>query len=656
MLYKWNRLYSLENAYTLDSLHAMKKTLTLLALTAALMPMMPHAAKAETKTYWVTGVNSQDGWFDAEKDTKGGSGSRSDKELCWAASSSNIIAWWQEQQDYVPEKTAPTELDKIWNQYRDTFANVGGHAELGLHWWLDGSYEQIPLLTNGLDPKNGGYYAESLVPTPGYKSGVLRTDLQEIEVSSFKSDVRALSESLVSYINAGYGVELTWALPDSDGDGSTGGHSVTLWGVDYSEQLGRITNFYITDSDDYKTNSLTPVQINVSNDIAGNQTLSRTKYGDVYTLWSFTVLNSRLSNDYHYFNILDEESGNIIMKQSVEGSMGYTLKAETQEVKDIIFDGSRGAVERKLKVEANKSVEAINVEARQGTNFVDVQQGVTLTADEVIGSGTLTKTGQGKLKVSSDSTAALVVKDGVLELCGAAAATTAAITVDGGTLLCENGTLGEVTLSSGGTLHGSGKYKNVTVNGGTLSVGNSPGQQKFTDHGVLTLSQATLEFYVAGWRYASSLDDTGWSSGTYSNIDMSGANKLDVQSIDSIIFYVGGDALKALSTRNTLTLDIVDGINSYNFLLNMLEDMAANTKFIVAEGAPNDTNWQAGQDITQYINFEYRFNDNSWMYMPNSISLVGSFTGATPPAVPEPATSTLSLLALAGLCARRRRK
>ena len=137
---------------------------------------------------------------------------------------------------------------------------------------------------------------------------------------------------------------------------------------------------------------------------------------------------------------------------------------------------------------------------------------------------------------------------------------------------------------------------------------------------------------------------------------MYGADKLDVQSIDSIIFYVGGDALKALSTRDDLTLDIVDGINSYNFQLSMLEDMAANTKFIVAEGAPNDTNWQAGQDITQYINFEYKFNDNSWMYAPNSISLVGSFTGATPPAVPEPTTSTLSLLALASLCARRRRK
>ena len=666
----------------------MKKTLTLLALTtAALMPMMPMNAKGET--IWVTGVNSQDGWFDAEKDTKGGSGSRSDKELCWAASSSNIIAWWQEQQDYVPEKTAPTELNKIWNQYRDTFANVGGHAELGLHWWLDGSYEQIPLLTNGLDPKNGGYYAESLVPTPGYKSGVLRTDLQEIEVSSFKSDVRALSESLVSYINAGYGVELTWALPDSDGDGSTGGHSVTLWGVDYSEQLGRITNFYITDSDDYKTNSLTQVQINVSNDIAGNQTLSRTKYGDVYTLWSFTVLNSRLSNDYHYFNILDEESGNIIMKQNVDGE-GYTLKAGTQEVNDIIFDNSRGIQDRLLTVEGEHAAETLYVNG-SGTNTIDVTKGGELVVEQITGGQNLTKTGEGALEIKGGThTGGMDIQQGDVVNSG----NLGNVKVSGEGRLKNQGSAGVLTLGNGGVaemkgstnstdtqlftecevadggiLKGSGTFGKVNVKkGGTLIVGNSPGKQSYKDE--LIVEGGTMVFSIDdipdSWRSAASDTKNGWGSGTYSTLLMN--NQGLTLNPDEIVFVLGSgvlesstgesDLMNALGKPITVSLTNVyflDELNAQSDIFNMayadhLNVLEERTRFELSQedGAIVSKGLQA---VITPENIEF-YTAGISIVMNARLNVVLSAA----PAVPEPTTSTLSLLALASLCARRRRK
>ena len=638
---------------------------------------------AKGETIWVTGVNSQDGWFDAEKDTKGGSGSRSDKELCWAASSSNIIAWWQEQQDYVPEKTAPTELDKIWNQYRDTFANVGGHAELGLHWWLDGSYEQIPLLTNGLDPKNGGYYAESLVPTPGYKSGVLRTDLQEIEVSSFKSDVRALSESLVSYINAGYGVELTWALPDSDGDGSTGGHSVTLWGVDYSEQLGRITNFYITDSDDYKTNSLTQVQINVSNDIAGNQTLSRTKYGDVYTLWSFTVLNSRLSNDYHYFNILDEESGNIIMKQSVEGSMGYTLTEGTQEVNDIIFDGSRGMQSRLLTVEGEHTAERLRMEG-SGTNTIDVTKGGGLVVKEITGGQNLTKTGEGTLEIKSGThTGGMDIQAGDVRNMGQLGDVTLA---NGGSLVNE-GTTGKLTVGKGsvaeivrsaanskdgaqaftlctveegGVLAGSGNFGAVVLNeGSTLKVGNGPGVQVFQN--TLDVYSANLVFSIddaMSWRDSATADHNGWGSYTYSTVAMSNKplNMYDPEFTfvlgENILKRIAGQDLQTMvgqtfSTSSTQKLDMIlfSNIQNYGDYPILLDGYTTNfvlSEDLLAQGYTADI---IMRDMQYYM-------DGKDMCLKTGLNV----TLAKAPAVPEPTTSTLSLLALASLCARRRRK
>lgn len=640
----------------------MKKTLTILALTAALLPLSPLTARGDTTAYWVKGIvwndetQTAEGWFDAEKDR--GANGWNDSNLCWAAACSNLVAWWQNQQEYEIE--APANLDEIWNQYRQTWANVGGHANLGLYWWLDGSYSKngktIPVLDNGLSPDLGGYYSDYLSSSPGFSQKVLDADLKVLEIDGY-ANARTLSESLVSYIGNGYGVELTWALGSS-----SSGHSVTIWGVEYDETQSVITHFYLTDSD-HNANTLTkaPVEITtIESDGHLYETLARRdEYGKLYyKAWSFTVLNSRLGNDVHYFNYMDEDSHSIIMKQDAEG-FNCTLKDDQKDVQAIVYDGSRGNQTRTLTVTGDNSVQTIKVDALQGTNFAAVQEGVTLTAGEVIGSGTLTKSGKGTLQVSTDSATAINIKEGMVHFVGQAADTGARITVDGGTLLCENGTLGEITLNSGGTLHGGGKYKNVTVNGGTLAVGNSPGQQRIT--GSLTLTHANLEFYVAGWEKAASLDESSWDSATYSNIDMGYGNKFSMNTadgIDSINIYVGGDALAALSTTGTFSLNLISDINSFDFYDSYLASMQGKTQFFVSDEAEAlaNTTWQAGQELTDYIDFWYEFENKSTWYSPSNIKLVGSFKGVAAPDVPEPATSTLSLLALAGLCARRRRK
>ena len=635
----------------------MKKTLTLLALTtAALMPMMP--LEAEGKLITVNGVefveegnwSTATGWFDANKLWK----QADDSYMCWAATSSNLIAWWQSQNPTWQEEGEPWGGDAVWNTYKTTFVNDSGIISKGVEWWFDGTgtgSTSAELQYRENHVSSGGYYKDHLY---GGTVEMTATSNNIITLNCIAfNKATTLASTLVNYMEKGYAVGLNMV------NGSQG-HAVTLWGVEYNASQQTITKLYIADSDD-NNHGIRTLDVGVRS-YEGYQTFCQDRTN--WVVESFVLLSPTITNDVARLNIYNAESGEVTLRQK-PGDSGYLLPDDTTSFNKIVYDNSRNSeaqytVNRQLTVDEahdGAHIGTVQVDATQGLNLLEVQKGVELTVENVAGSGLLTKTGEGTLKIAKDTNTSINVKAGVMELNGDASAFTGAVTVDGGTLLSENGALGDITLNNGGTLQGSGKFKNVTVNGGTLSVGDAPAQQKFTDKGVLTLSQATLEFYVAGWdRYASSLYGTGWSSGTYSNIDMSGANKLDVQSIDSIIFYVGGDALKALSTRNTLTLDIVDGINSYNFLLNMLEDMAANTKFIVAEGAPNDTNWQAGQDITQYINFEYKFNDNSWMYAPNSISLVGSFTGATPPAVPEPTTSTLSLLALASLCARRRRK
>ncbi len=123
-----------------------------------------------------------------------------------------------------------------------------------------------------------------------------------------------------------------------------------------------------------------------------------------------------------------------------------------------------------------------------------------------------------------------------------------------------------------------------------------------------------------------------------------------------------GDALDALSTTGSFTLDLINEFRSFDFLDSYLDGMKEHTTILVAddEDALAGTGWQAGQDITNLINFGYNFNNGSYYYGPSAIQMVGTFTGVDPPIppypVPEPATGTLSLLALAGLCMRRRRK
>lgn len=654
----------------------MKKTLTLLALTAALMPMMPHAAKAETKTYWVTGITLQDqndyrtakGWFDAEKER----GTRDDNYLCWAAASSNLVAWWQEQQDYQIE--APKDLPTIWDEYRDTFANVGGHAELGLHWWLDGTYGNARL-RNPMQDSGGGYYSKSLVTDLGYNPVVRDVDLKVFKLDELQN-AKEFSRTLVSYISNGYGVELTWGF-----DGSSDGHSVTLWGVDYDDSKQVITNLYLSDSDhDPTTLKQVPVQLSY---FEGYETLAAKNEFNVvyYKAWSFTVLNSRLSNDYHYFNILDEESGNIIMKQSVEGSMGYTLTEGTQEVKDIIFDGSRGTKNRLLTVEGEHTAERLRMEG-SGTNTIDVTEGGELVVKEITGEQNLTKTGEGALEIKGGThTGSMDIQAGDVHNFGKLGDVTLA---NGGSLANEgttgklnvgNGCVVEIvrtdtnsqdgekaftlcTVEEGGVLTGSGNFGQVVLKeGSTLKVGNGPELQVFQN--TLDVYSANLVFSIddaMSWQKSATADDNGWGSKTYSTVAMSNKplNMYDPEFTfvlgENILKRIAGQDLQTMvgqtfSTSSTQKLDMIlfSNIQNYGDYPILLDGYTTNfvlSEDLLAQGYTADI---IMRDMQYYM-------DGKAMCLKTGLNV----TLAKAPAVPEPTTSTLSLLALASLCARRR--
>ena len=112
-----------------------------------------------------------------------------------------------------------------------------------------------------------------------------------------------------------------------------------------------------------------------------------------------------------------------------------------------------------------------------------------------------------------------------------------------------------------------------------------------------------------------------------------------------------------LKDTDTLSFSLSLIQNVSVFTEEMLADLLQKTRLIItydADGLPYWASDVAGMDITSYVNnltYSLSAGDTECTW---NIELSGSF--GLVDAVPEPSTATLSLLALAALAARRRRK
>lgn len=227
-----------------------------------------RVACADTETLWVKGVTQDGGWYDVNKTFSG------DTNLCWAASASNLIAWWQ--QGYTVRAGIPNTKDDIWEIFTSKVTkDTGGDTHAAIQWWLSGVYvpttkeEQERSLfaqdTESVLPAFDGYYTNK----NGYlcsKYGFSITDGQGKEVSSIpgiyhfmcfdeytpeeidgkKYITRAFEgDMLLRLIGEGCGFGLGISFGGRDI-----GHAITLWGVEHEE--GVIKALWITDSDDKK--------------------------------------------------------------------------------------------------------------------------------------------------------------------------------------------------------------------------------------------------------------------------------------------------------------------------------------------------------------------------------------------------------------------
>lgn len=258
---------------------------------------------ASTFQLWVEGVSQTSGWIDYEK-TRQEDG---DDNICWAASTSNILDYWQSL--YITTGI-PTGQD-IWNQFKSASANTGGSFISGVQWWLGGDYAGMTLLNDDEnDPLTladnraifpyeegeevaiatdldsfSGYYWESI---PNTYNGQEYANSRQLHLADFfwgiysYVDKYDFTTALIDCVAGAPPANL--AIVDTNGELA---HALTLWGMEYTEDEAgnpNLTSIWVTDSDDY-AHTLRNIDVFYKSD-DGNVYLkdysSNPLYGDVY--------------------------------------------------------------------------------------------------------------------------------------------------------------------------------------------------------------------------------------------------------------------------------------------------------------------------------------------------------------------------------------
>ncbi len=204
------------------------------------------------------------GWYDFNKQ-RGDQDLTNDSNMCWAASASNIIAWWQDQNGIVStqKQKIPQGAD-VWQTYVAVFDNDGGNPDKALTWWITG--KETPanidktvydgtLRWTGIDGStsynpnelfDGGFLTSTtFTPTPLYDMGIdpITLGLDGGNVLLDKAD------ALIGAFSMGY----AFAVEVATNADTPASHAITLWGAGYTineEGKAVIDYVYVTESDD----------------------------------------------------------------------------------------------------------------------------------------------------------------------------------------------------------------------------------------------------------------------------------------------------------------------------------------------------------------------------------------------------------------------
>lgn len=185
-----------------------------------------------------------------------------------------------------------------------------------------------------------------------------------------------------------------------------------------------------------------------------------------------------------------------------------------------------------------------------------------------------------------------------------------------------------------------------------------PATSTDTSHFISAVAVSGQQGFQAGNVSSGSISSYSGSVGNYSTFDddsnsQTGLTSSTNPSLLTWAQLISGEDGKTLSGM-ALTMSYTNGSESAMYLTMRFDDGSVTELY----GFSTGLKWTTGQkqyssvDVnTSYVDQVYVFN--SAMTKDDALSLNSQALAA---AVPEPATATLSLLALAGLAARRRRK
>ena len=274
------------------------------------VPPAPPVVEGTTIVF-AKGVTRESGWYDVNK--RGNGQSHGDINMCWAASTSNIIEWWQDRYREAgyelpegavtgPGETYELALMELFHEQWDN--SRGGHVYHAVPWYFEGiniCAEASPgSQSQPLDDASGGYYKEvwsDIYPHLYHEYDYLGlyTGLYVGEFNNYMlwgtgagydlSDEerhRIFSNYVIELMSRGMismGIALAANL-------SSLHHATTLWGYEVDNATGLVTKVWITDSDDMDRDPKVPVLHEYTVSVSGSRTikLSGEPYGACYVV------------------------------------------------------------------------------------------------------------------------------------------------------------------------------------------------------------------------------------------------------------------------------------------------------------------------------------------------------------------------------------
>lgn len=287
----------------------MKKTSIIFTLAFVLGIMLPFSsAKAKKVQYWAKGVSVETGWYNTFQFTNG----------CWAAVSSNMIAWWQdrikEKYIYTGKCWDPEEINREFD--RNTYFNKGGdYVYKALEWYLNETHPSIVFSRTDLYH----YY----LPVGDYDNPIIFTR------GYIDSNEEIFTDVLLRYFTTG-----NYIVQIRDYN-----HAWTLWAIEVDTETNTITRIWVTDS--------------VPND-------RKNPKKEIH------ALEPKRYNNYFYFErgIYDEENnswGSQIIQPEELTFFGIEGRYLVDSNGEPVFESNSPAVPTQLEVKMNAAAQLQNV-------------------------------------------------------------------------------------------------------------------------------------------------------------------------------------------------------------------------------------------------------------------------------------------------------